>query len=134
MFVDASALVALMSGEPEADRVSEALLSNPEAFTSPLAVLETTLALSRPDKWNVPIAEAGRLVTIILNERGILLREVPDLDTCASLAISAADRFRSGRKGLNLADCMHYAIATHYDVPILATADEFRQTDLKIAP
>jgi ribonuclease VapC len=35
---------------------------------------------------------------------------------------------------LNLGDCLHYACAKHHGVPILATADEFRQTDLQTVP
>ena len=46
-----------------------------------------------------------------------------------TLAPAAADRYRSGRRGLNLGDCLHYACAKHFRVPILATADEFRNTD-----
>ena len=51
-----------------------------------------------------------------------------------TLALAAAHRWRSGRHGLNLGDCLHYACAKYYRVPILATADEFRQTDLETVP
>jgi len=47
------------------------------------------------------------------------------------LSLSAAHRYRAGRHGLNFGDCLHYACAKFYDVPILATADAFRQTDLE---
>ena len=50
------------------------------------------------------------------------------------LALSAAHRYRAGRHGLNLGDCLHYACAKFYGVPILATDGEFRQTDLETAP
>jgi ribonuclease VapC len=50
------------------------------------------------------------------------------------LALSAAHRYRAGRHGLNLGDCLNYACARFHDVPILATADEFRQTDLVTIP
>jgi ribonuclease VapC len=50
------------------------------------------------------------------------------------LAVSAAHRYRGRRHGLNLGDCLHYACATFYGVRILATADEFRQTDLATVP
>ena len=51
-----------------------------------------------------------------------------------TLALSAAHRYRAGRRGLNLGDCLHYASAKYDRVPILATADEFRQTDLDTVP
>eukprot|EP01035_Chromulina_nebulosa_P008211 gene8211-11125_t len=49
-------------------------------------------------------------------------------------ALSAAHRYRAGRHGLNLGDCLHYAVAKYHGIPILATADEFRQTDLETVP
>ena len=50
------------------------------------------------------------------------------------LALSPAGRCRAGRHGLNPGDGLHYACAKFHDVPILATADEFRQTDLETVP
>ncbi|HLG87874.1 MAG TPA: type II toxin-antitoxin system VapC family toxin [Alphaproteobacteria bacterium] len=47
------------------------------------------------------------------------------------MALSAAHRYRAGRHGLNIGDCLHYACAKYYRVPILATGGEFRQTDLE---
>lgn len=131
MFVDASAIVALMSGEREAERIADALITASARFTSPVAVLEVALALARPDKFNCPVAVIEPLVLEFLDSRDIVIRDLPPAPQTARLALSAADRFRSGRYGLNLADCLHYACAKHYDVPILATDDEFRRTDLE---
>ncbi len=39
MFVDACTIIALLSDEPEADRVSDALVSAEQRKTSPIAVL-----------------------------------------------------------------------------------------------
>jgi ribonuclease VapC len=132
LFVDASALVALLSDEPEAERVSTAIAATETPFTSALAVLETALALSRPDKWNLPIEQVEAVVLEVLEERDIVLRNLPEPLAAVQLSISAAGRFRKGRHGLNLADCLHYACAKHYGVPVLATDDEFRQTDLEV--
>ncbi len=38
-------------------------------------------------------------------------------------------RYRVGRHRLNLGDCLHCACAKYQGVPILATDDEFRQTE-----
>ena len=54
-------------------------------------------------------------------------RDLPPADATTRIALSAAHRYRAGRRGLNLGDCLHYACAKYYNVPILATADEFRQ-------
>ncbi|WP_237155558.1 type II toxin-antitoxin system VapC family toxin [Oryzibacter oryziterrae] len=130
MFVDACAIIAILSDEPEAARVAAALSSHPQAFTSPVAVLEVVTALARPDKFNISTQAAESLVRAFLEARRIEIRDMPPASDLTRLALDAMHRFRSGRHGLNLGDCLHYACARHHDAPILATADEFRQTDL----
>lgn len=134
MFVDACAIIAVLSDEPEAPRVSKALASASKPFTSAVAVLETVLGLARPDKFNLPVGEVETLVTEFLEARGIELRDLPPAAETVRLSIGAADRYRRGRHGLNLGDCLHYACAKFSGVPILATADEFRSTDLDVVP
>jgi ribonuclease VapC len=134
MFVDACAVIALLSDEPEAERVSEALANSAEPFTSSVAVLEMVLGLTRPDKFNLPTREVERLVIDFLDQRGIEIRDMPAAADLTRLSLSALHRYRSGRHGLNLGDCLHYACAAYHSVPILATAGEFRQTDLKTIP
>lgn len=130
MFVDACAIIAVLSDEPEAERISSVLAEARAPFTSAVAVLEVALALARPDKFNVPVSTVEALVFDFLSERGIEIKDMPPAYEATKLALSAADRYRSGRYGLNLGDCLHYACAKHYRVPILATANEFKQTDL----
>lgn len=132
MYVDASAIVALLADEPEAERVSLALASAKTPITSPIAVLESALALARPDKFDLTVADSGTLVLEFLDERGIELRDLPPAAEATRFALDAAHRFRGGRHGLNLGDCLHYACARHYRVPILATSDEFRLTDIEV--
>jgi ribonuclease VapC len=134
MFVDASAIIALLSGEREAGRMADALAAAETRMTSPVALLEAVLGLARPDKFNRSAAEVERMVLDFLDSRDADIRDLPPAREAASLAVSAAQRYRSGRHGLNLADCLHYACAKYYRVPILATDDEFRQTDLETVP
>ena len=134
MFVDASAIVALLADEPEAGRISAALASTIRSMTSPIAVLEAVLALARPDKFNLTVEAVQPIVLEFLEARGIEIRDLPPAEDTTLLALSAAHRFRAGRHGLNLGDCLHYAAARHFGVPILATADEFRRTDLETVP
>ncbi len=131
MFVDASAMIALLSDEREAGRIADALAAVETRMTSPVAVLEVVLALARPDKFNRPVAEIEPMVLDFLDSRDIEIRDLPPAREAASLAVSAAHRYRSGRHGLNLADCLHYACAKYYRVAVLATDDEFRRTDLE---
>ena len=84
-------------------------------------------------KFDLAVAEVGPIVLEFLDERGIAIHDLPPATETARLALSAAARYLSGRRRLNLGDCLHYACAGYFDAPILATADEFRQTDLATA-
>ncbi len=134
MFVDACAIIALLSDEPEAERVSDALVRADYRMTSPVAVLESALALARPDKFDLSVQAVEPLILEFLDARGIEIRDMPPAMETTRLALVAAHRYRRGRHGLNLGDCLHYACAKFHGAPILATADEFRQTDLETIP
>jgi ribonuclease VapC len=134
MFVDACAIIALLSDEPEADRVSDALVLAKQPMTSPVAVLEAALGLARPDKFGLSVEAIEPLILEFLEARGIDVRDMPPAKEMTHLALAAAHRYRQGRRGLNLGDCLYDACAKFYGVPILATDGEFRQTDLETVP
>jgi ribonuclease VapC len=134
MFVDACAIIALLADEPEADRVSDALGAAEHRMTSAVAVLEAALGLARADKFGLSVEAVKPIILEFLDEREIEIRDLPPARVTTDLALSAAHRYRGGRRGLNLGDCLHYACAKFYGVPILATDNEFRQTDLETAP
>ncbi|CAN7606034.1 type II toxin-antitoxin system VapC family toxin [Pararhizobium sp. LjRoot238] len=134
MFIDACALIAVLSEESEAERVSNAISLATKRFTSPVAILETCLGLARPDKFGISVAAVEEIVMEFLEARGIELRDLPPAKRATKLALSAANNYRQGRHGLNLGDCLHYACAKYYRVPILATHDEFSATDLETVP
>jgi ribonuclease VapC len=67
-----------------------------------------------------------------LDGRDIEIRDLPPALEATRLTLDAAHRYRSGRRGLNLADCLHYACPKFYRVPMLATDGEFASTDLEI--
>ena len=134
MFVDACAMIAVLSGEAEGERISQVLSEAPSPTTSPLAVIEAAIALARPDKFGVPLELAGRIVLEFVEESAIIIADLPPARELTPLLLDAASRYRTGRTKLNLADCVHYACAKHGGMPILATHDEFRQTDLPTVP
>ncbi|MDG4873706.1 type II toxin-antitoxin system VapC family toxin [Mesorhizobium sp. WSM4935] len=134
MFVDAAAIVAMLSNEAEAERCAQAVVDAAAPFTSAIAVWEAAMALARPEKLAVPVVRSAEIVGRFLEERAIALRELPPASEAASLSIEAASRFRSNAMRLNMADCFHYACARYYAVPMLSTADEFRLTDLETVP
>jgi ribonuclease VapC len=134
MFVDAAAIVALLSEEAEAERCAVALIDAADPITSAIAVWEAAVALARPDKLGASVDITGLLVLRFLEDRGVQVRDLPEPSETVALALDAARRFRDGPIRLNLADCFHYACARHYRVPILSTADEFRFTDIETVP
>lgn len=134
MFVDACAIIALLSDEREAERISDALANAKKRLTSPVAILEAVIGLARPDKFNMAVSSVEPIVMEFLDERGIEVRDLPPAKRATVLALSAADKYRTGNNKLNLGDCLHYACAKYYRVPILATDDEFRDTELETVP
>lgn len=122
MFVDACAIIALLADEAEAERVSDAIAGAAKRMTSPVAVLEAALGLARPDKFDLPVREVEPLILEFLEERGIEICDLPPAaDFTPSHCLRRIDI--AGRHGLNIGDCLHYACAKFYGVPILATHD-----------
>ena len=134
MFVDAAAIIAILSDEREAARCAEAIGSATARTTSAVAVWEAAIALASDRKLGIARTDAAELVRRFLDQRGIDLVDLPPPVEAVTLAVGAAERFGSGPRRLNLADCFHYACAKHSGVPVLSTADEFRSTDLEVVP
>ncbi|MGE6741512.1 type II toxin-antitoxin system VapC family toxin [Allorhizobium pseudoryzae] len=142
MFLDASALVAIIGDEPPAS----ALLAKLEAhqgplFYTPLVVFETVLGLARKHKASslgehasTPphlIAQVQDIVEAFLDELGAT--EVPIDVGMHRLALDAARNFgrATGHPAkLNFGDCFAYATAKALDVPLLFVGDDFARTDI----
>jgi ribonuclease VapC len=129
MFIDASALLAILRQEPEADRLADAIEAASDCCTSPLAVFETVAGLMRERK--VPKAVAEEHLRAVLTTARIEV--VPITDEIGRLAIDAFDRYGKGRghpAQLNMGDCFAYACAKALRLPLLYKGDDFRRTDL----
>jgi len=129
MFVDSSALVALLLDEPDAPRLAEALGQARQRWTSGLVRLETVMVVSTKLRCPVDVAEAG--FDRLLEEARIEV--LPITDALARKAVAAFARFGKGRGSkaqLNLADCMSYSVAAERKCPILFVGKDFAQTDL----
>lgn len=136
MFVDAAAMVAILLQEPDGERLAATLDSaRSRPVTNVIAVWETVAAIYR--KKNMPLAVAEARVADFLEAAEIEMLNAAPNDL--PLALAAFDRYGRHRypnpadrnkKGLNLADCFHYACAKARDVPILTTDEGFSPTDL----
>ncbi|MFA6967458.1 type II toxin-antitoxin system VapC family toxin [Bosea sp. (in: a-proteobacteria)] len=131
IFVDASAIVAFILAEPEATALAAALDRGEPAFTSPIAIYEASLAVSRASGQPVPLAQTD--VRQTLQRMEIAIVEIDDEQ--ASLALAAFERFGKGRHpaALTMGDCFAYASTSSRDAHILFKGGDFGQTDLPSA-
>ena len=129
MFVDASALVAILTEEAEGEALSARLDAARHPFTSPLAVYEAALAIRR--KRQRPMATVRTDIAAFLKAAGIRLAAVPP--DAADWALDAFARYGKGTghpAQLNMGDCFAYAMAVTHDAPLLFKGDDFALTDI----
>ena len=132
MFVDASAIVAILTREPDADALADVLDDARSPITSPIAVFEATLGLCRKRHASVEEAEAD--VREFLAAAGV--RSVAITSKEGETALAAFARYGKGRghpAQLNLGDCFAYAVARNYRTPLLFKGDDFSKTDIDLA-
>jgi ribonuclease VapC len=129
MFVDASALVAILRRESGFEALAGRLDRADNAITSPVAVLEAVMSLGK--QKSLPVGEAREAVFGLLTRSGI---DVAVMDEATSdLAIQAHAKFGKGSGHpacLNLGNCFAYAMARQHNVPLLYKGDDFSHTDL----
>lgn len=131
MFVDASALAAILLTEPDARDIARRLDTAPTRLISPLAVWETAVAVAR--ELRMEIRPATEQVEEFLERFDIELVAVPP--EAAAIALGAFDRYGKGRHPakLNFGDCFAYACAKVLKQPLLFKGDDFTQTDIEAA-
>ena len=128
MIVDSSAVIALLLGKLDAERIEIALLAADRPRLPAPAYVECSIVL------------AGRVGNAALSRLDGFLtgREVDVLAFTADHASAAQDaflRYGKGRHpaGLNLGDCFAYALAKSRGEPLLFKGDDFSKTDVKAA-
>jgi ribonuclease VapC len=129
MFVDASAIVAILTREPEADALADILESARSPITSPIAIFEAALGICRKRHASVEEAEAD--VREFLGVAAI--RTVSITEREGETALAAFSRYGKGRghpAQLNLGDCFAYAVAKNHRTALLFKGDDFSQTDI----
>ena len=130
MFVDASAIVAILTREPEADALADLLDAARAPITSPIAFFEAALGICR--KRHASVEEAAEDVHEFLEVAGIEL--IPITAKEAETALSAFSRYGKGRghpAQLNLGDCFAYAAAKNHRRALLFKGDDFDKTDIR---
>ncbi len=129
MFVDTSAIIAILTSEPDAVALAARMERAPRCVTSGLVLLEAAMRLSTI--LNLDPRVVGAKLSDFMAEAEITV--VPVGGATARLAIEAFAAYGKGRghpAQLNLADCLSYAVAKELGMPLLYKGDDFAQTDL----
>jgi ribonuclease VapC len=128
MVIDTSALVAMLTDEPEAELFEAAVAADPVRLMSTASYLEAAIVIE------TRFGEAGgRELDLWLHRAGVDLVAV-GADQ-AQAARAAYRRFGKGRHraGLNYGDCFAYALAAGSGQPLLFKGEDFAHTDIVAA-
>jgi ribonuclease VapC len=131
MFVDASALCAMIAGEDDAEMLLSSLQASEIRATSPLAVWETVTNL--PRLVGIGVEQADVVAHEFLSIMGIAILPVAPETTAISLEAYRRYGKRRHPANLNFGDCFAYACARHYRMPLLFKGNDFSLTDIENA-
>ncbi|HVF60752.1 MAG TPA: type II toxin-antitoxin system VapC family toxin [Thermoanaerobaculia bacterium] len=125
MVIDSSALLAILLGEPEADRFARLVALEPRRLASAVSALETAIVI------HARKGPAGvRELDLLLHAAGVT---IVSLDAEQVLGARAAyEKYGKGHHpaALNLGDCCSYALAHSSGQPLLFKGDDFARTDV----
>lgn len=127
--VDTSALVAVLSGEPERERINAALAVSTSTLMSAANYLECSIVLA--SRYG---EAATHDLALYLHEAGIDM--VPVDHTQADAAFEAWQRYGKGRHPAapNFGDCFAYALARTRGARLLFVGDDFTRACLTALP
>jgi ribonuclease VapC len=123
--VDASALVAIALGEPEALAIDACLQAASAAYIAPVNVVEAGLALVLRNGHFTRAQFGEWLEALRLEERDVPGRSALSTYLTYGRGVHPA--------GLNLGDCFAYALARQLDAPLLYKGRDFIHTDVHSA-
>jgi ribonuclease VapC len=125
MVIDTSALIALLSMEPESARLAGAIESDETRLVSAATVVEAGLVVE--SRFG---ADGGRELDLLIAKAAMSIEPVTAQQ--ADVAREAWRRYGNGRHsaGLNFGDCLSYALAKVTGEPLLFKGDDFSHTDI----
>jgi ribonuclease VapC len=129
IFVDSSAVVAILTADPDAAVLAAKLETERQRISAGHVILEACMRLA--SLLGVTSAVADGLVTRLLREAEITV--VPITEDIGHAAVAAFDRYGRGRGGggnLNFGDCLSYACAKAHNARLLHRGHDFSQTDI----
>ena len=123
--VDTSALIAILEGEPDADRFARLIFESEYALLAAGTYVECCIVRGGRAGW-AAMSEVDGLI----QRFGVTIVELTVSN--ARLAGEAYLRFGKGihPAGLNFGDCFAYACARHFNQPLMFKGADFPQTDI----
>jgi ribonuclease VapC len=137
MFLDASAIVAILAREPGYEALLERLSAAQGPFSvSPLTRFEACLAIAKAKAAGrkpsaAQIAQAALVLDAFVED--LWAEDMPITPEIGQGAIEAAATWGKAvghPAGLNFGDCFAYACAKALGAPLLYKGDDFARTDL----
>ena len=131
MFIDASALISMLTDKADAAELLARLQRQKHRVTSPLAIWESKVAVMRILDVDLKTASSAMEEFLQLMEIGC----IPVGPEMTLIALGAFDRYGMGRHParLNFDDCFAYACATHHSMPLMFKGADFGLTDITAA-
>ena len=128
IFVDTSALIAILAEEPDAATFAAKIEAEAECISGAHVILETSMRLATISGLTPTMADG--LVTNAFREAGIAV--VPVDEDVAHVAVAAFERYGKGRgkARLNFGDCLSYACAKLHGARLLFKGADFAHTDI----
>jgi ribonuclease VapC len=128
MFLDTSAIVAILCDEPDAAELAQRIAAAERRFTSSVVRLEACMVLA--SQLDMAPSQANALVDEFLEEANVSMVLIDD--KIGALAVACFEAFGKGRHSarLNLGDCLSYACAKAYRSPLLFKGEDFSRTDI----
>jgi ribonuclease VapC len=129
IFVETSAIVAMLAAEPDAAALADKLEADRERISAGHVILEASMRLASLLGLMPTVADG--LVTRLLREADI--RVVPITEEIAHVSVAAFERYGKGRRhraSLNFGDCLSYACAKTHRARLLFKGADFAHTDI----
>ena len=125
MVIDPSAIVAILFGEADAERLSAAIDADPIRLMSAASVLETSMVIESEQG-----EEGEREMDFLLLKIGVEI--IAFNEEQLKVARYAFREYGKGRHaaGLNFGDCFSYALSRTSGEPLLFKGDDFTKTDV----
>jgi len=127
IFVDTSAIVAILVAEPDAATLATKLEADRERISAGHVVLEASMR----SQLGLTPTVADQLVARLLREAEI--KVIPITEDIAHSSVEAFERYGKGRGApgnLNLGDCLSYACARAHGARLLFKGHDLSQTDI----